>query len=310
MTVTSQSITRFIWDYSSGREKLRALYEKGKTAQWNAITDIDWTAPIEFGGPLPGAVRNSTDLMRLRPDCPVPDGLWHQFRWEYHAWLTSQFLHGEQGALLATARLVEAAPDLDSKFYAASQVGDEARHVEAYAMYMGRLGHAYPVNSALKEMLATIVSESRWDVISLGMQIIVEGLALASFRLGNTGAFDPVIRQITELVARDEARHVAYGVLSLQGLYDDLTSAELADREEFIKEAALLMSRRLLLGEVWERMGLDVEAGVAFARHEPLMVQSRRLMFDRIVGNLTKLGLFTPSVRAHFEDLSLLRARP
>lgn len=307
MTITSEAMTRFVWNYGSDSAKLRALYEKGKAAQWNAVTDVDWTQPIAFGGLLPETATISTGLMRGRLGCPVPDELWHDFRWEYHAWLTSQFLHGEQGALLATARLVEAAPDADAKLYAASQVTDEARHVEAYAMYMQRLGHGYPINPALKQMLTDVVSEGRWDVIYLGMQVIVEGLALAAFRLGHAGAFDPVIRQITALVARDEARHVAYGVLSLQGVVDELTSGERADREEFIKEAALLMSRRLLLEEVWERMDLDVAAGVAYALREPLMVESRRLMFERIVSNLKLLGLFTPSVRDHFAQLSLVR---
>jgi ribonucleotide reductase beta subunit family protein with ferritin-like domain len=220
--------------------------------------------------------------------------------------MTSQFLHGEQGALLATARLVETVPDIDDKFYAASQVVDEARHVEAFSMYMERLGHPYPINPALRSMLSTVVSDNRWDVIYLGMQVIVEGLALAVFRLGHATAFDPVIRQITDLVARDEARHVAFGVVALQGLYDDLTSRERAEREEFIKEASLLMSRRFHLEEVWERVGVERTKGVEFALTDPTMRDFRRLMFAKIVSTLARLGLLTDGVRRHLEDLSLM----
>jgi len=307
-TVTSEIDTRFAWDYMSRSPKIRALYEKGKAAQWNAVTDIEWSDDIEFGAPLPDVTNNSSVLMRGRPGCPIPDELWHEFHWECHAWLTSQFMHGEQGALLATARLVETVPDLDAKLYAAAQVADEARHVEAYAIYVRRLGHRYPVNPSLKQMLSSITSENRWDIIYLGMQVIIEGLALAAFRLGTTGAVNAVIRQINELVARDEARHVAFGMLALNGLYDQLTSRERAEREDFVMEAALLTSRRLLLGEIWERLGLDGRRGVEYAQREPMMIDTRQLMFARVARNLQHLGVLTPRVRAHLRELSLLPA--
>jgi hypothetical protein len=220
--------------------------------------------------------------------------------------MSSQFLHGEQGALLATARLVETVPDLDNKLYAASQVADEARHVEAFAMYMDRLGHGYPINPALMSMLSSIVGDSRWDIIYLGMQVIVEGLALAAFRFGQATAFDPIIRQITDLVARDEARHVAFGVLALQDLYVELSPRELAERQEFIKESSLLMARRFRLEEVWERLDIDVAAGVQYALTDPEMREFRRLMFMKINSTLAKLGLFTEDVRAHLRELALL----
>jgi hypothetical protein len=304
--VDSLVVTRFTWDYESRAPRLRALYEKGKNAQWNAVTDIDWSPQLHFGSPLAELEKRPGTQTRRPDDCPVPDELWNTYRWEYHAWMTSQFLHGEQGALLATARLVETVPDLDDKLYAASQAADEARHVEAFSMYMNRLGHLYPVNPALRSLLSNVVTESRWDIVYLGMQIIVEGLALAVFRLGQAAAFDPIIRQITDLVARDEARHVAFGVIALQGLYDDLMSAERAEREEFIKEAALLMSRRFQVEEVWERLGVDRTAGVTYALTNPVMRDFRRLLFAKIVSILAKLGMLTPGIRRHLEELSLM----
>jgi hypothetical protein len=306
-TVDATVTARFTSDYSVKNAKLRALYEKGKQSQWNATTDIDWTPELHFGAPLIDTPATRGSVVRRPPHCPVPAELWNQYRWEYHAWMSSQFLHGEQGALVATARLVETVPEIDDKFYAASQVADEARHVEAFSLYLARLGHGYPVNPALKAMLSSIVSDSRWDIIYLGMQVIVEGLALAVFRLGQATGFDPIIRQITDLVARDEARHVAFGVLALQGLHDQLSSHERAEREEFINESALLMARRFRLEEVWERLGIDVAAGVAFAETDVDMRDFRRLMFAKIVSTLARLGLLTEKIRAHLRELALLR---
>jgi hypothetical protein len=299
--------TRFVWDYARSDERLRALYERGKAAQWNATTDIDWTAGV--GTFRPDALRGP-GLPLERDASVVPPERWAAFQWEFHSWMTSQFLHGEQGALLAAGRLVTMAPDLDTKFYAAAQAADEARHVEAYARYVNLLGNAYPVNSSLKRMLDTVTAESRWDIVFLGMQIIVEGLALAAFRLEHTRSFDPVIAQLTRLVAKDEARHVAFGLLALREVYGELTSREKAEREEFVKEAALLMSRRFRLAEIWQRMDVDVQAGTNYALRDQKMIDFRRLMFTKIATSLARVELLTPGVRAHLEQLQLLRTLP
>jgi hypothetical protein len=307
-SIESLVTARFTWDYDNRVPKLAKLYERGKAAQWNAVTDIDWSPDISFGAPLAERGGVGAVPFGLTPECPVAPDRWEALRWEFHAWMTSQFLHGEQGALLATGRLVETVPDLDSKLYAASQVADEARHVEAYSMYLSRLGYSYPISPALRTLLEQVVSESRWDIIYLGMQIIVEGLALAVFQVKQASSFDPVISQITKLVARDEARHVAFGVLSLQEMYRELTSRERAEREEFVKEAALLMSRRFCFEEVWERMEVDASAGVRYALDDPSMVDFRRVMFQKIVSCLRKLGLLSSEVREHLQQLSLMRS--
>lgn len=299
--------TRFVWDYAQSDGRLRALYERGKTAQWNATTDIDWTAGVGTPG---DAGTLGPNLPLDRDASPVPPERWAAFQWEFHSWMTSQFLHGEQGALLAAGRLVAMASDLDTKFYAAAQAADEARHVEAYAHYVGLLGNTYPVNPALKRMLDTVTAESRWDIVFLGMQIIVEGLALAAFRFEHTRRFDPVIAQLTRLVAKDEARHVAFGLLALREVYGELTSREKTEREEFVKEAALLMSRRFRLAEVWQRLDVDVHEGTNYALRDQKMIDFRRLMFTKIAASLAKVGLLTPGVRAHLEQLHLLRIVP
>jgi hypothetical protein len=298
---------RFVWDYAQSDGRLRTLYERGKAAQWNAATDIDWAAGVGTPGHV-GPL--GLDLPLERDASLVPPERWAAFQWEFHSWMISQFLHGEQGALLAAGRLVTMVPDMDTKFYAAAQAADEARHVEAYARYVGLLGNIYPVNPALKRMLDTVTTESRWDVVILGMQIIVEGLALAAFRFEYTRSFDPVIAQLTRLVAKDEARHVAFGLLALREVCGELTSREKAEREEFVKEAALLMSRRFRLAEIWQRLEVDVQAGVNYALRDQKMIDFRRLMFTKIAISLAKVGLLTPGVRTHLEQLHLLRTVP
>jgi hypothetical protein len=298
---------RFVWDYAQSDGRLRALYERGKAAQWNATTDIDWTAGVGTPGHV-GLL--GPDLPLERDASPVPPERWAAFQWEFHSWMTSQFLHGEQGALLSAGRLVAMAPDMDTKFYAAAQAADEARHVEAYTRYVELLGNCYPVNPALKRMLDTVTAESQWDIIFLGMQIIVEGLALAAFRFEHTRSFDPVIAQLTQLVAKDEARHVAFGLLALREVYGELTAREKTEREEFVKEAALLMSRRFRLAEIWQRLDVDVQEGANYALRDRKMIDFRRLMFTKVATSLAKVGLLTPGVRAHLEQLHLLRTVP
>ncbi len=305
--IDADVVTDMTWRYVQERPALQRLYEKGKVSQWNATTDIDWSPEVEFGSELPDRQQVMGIEMPESPIHRLGDEAVNRFRWEFQSWMVSQFMHGEQGALVATARLVETVPDLDSKFYAANQVGDEARHVEAYAKYLNeKLQHSYEISKPLESLLIDIMGEKRWDITYLGMQIMVEGLALAAFGFANVLFHDPIIKQITDYVMKDEARHVAFGVLSLQGMFDDMTSAELKEREEFVMEAAQLMRDRFLLEEVWERIGLDPQEGKDFANENPLMMAFRQTLFSKIVPNLNKLGLLTKRVSAHFDDLGIL----
>jgi hypothetical protein len=219
----------------------------------------------------------------------------------------SNFLHGEQGALLATAQIVELAPTADAKLYAAAQVFDEARHVEAYDRYLReKIEIVYPVNPHLRELLDILLSDPRWDFKFLGMQIMVEGLALGAFGMIHQMTAEPLIKQITQYIMQDEARHVAFGILSLKDTYVDMSERELRDREDFVIMSSKLMHDRLLGEEVWERMGLPVaECREATIRSEPMQV-FRRLCFSKIVPNVKRLGLLTPYVRKAFEELGIL----
>jgi hypothetical protein len=184
---------------------------------------------------------------------------------------------------------------------------DEARHVEVFSRYLrDNVPDPYPISEPLRLLLADILADSRWDVTALGMQIMVEALAMAAFRLAGNTFHDGLIREITRLVARDEARHVSFGVLSLEGVCSTLTSAELADREELTLEAASLMRRRFLLGDVWERLEVDRDEGARYAAHDPLMIGYRKAVFSKVISALGRIGLLTPRVRDGLAALDLL----
>jgi hypothetical protein len=233
-----------------------------------------------------------------------------QLRLNMNAFMLSQFLHGEQGALVATAKIVQTVPWEEAKFYAANQVADEARHVEVYHRYLTeKLGMSYEVDPHLSQLLESIVSDSRWDVTYLGMQILVEGLALAAFgmlRLVLQG--EPLIQDITSRIMADEARHVAFGVVSLDKLYrGGLSAQEMREREDFVIESTRLLRDRLLMTAVFERLDYDVDVWVDWMKNTDFNKAFRQMMFSKIVPNLKRLGLLTPRVRDAFDKLDLLR---
>ena len=307
-SVGSAFPTIFNWEYKFRHPELARLYEKGKRLQWNASTDIDWSIDVDIERPTIED-HEAMDAI-LKPPEQLDAKTRRRMNYHIDAWMLSQFMHGEQGALLATAQIVNTVPWTEAKFYAANQVADEARHVEVYRRYLTeKMGISFPVNPHLHTLLDQIIAESRWDMIYLGMQIMVEGLALAAFGVMKfTKADEPLIQQITAAVMRDEARHVAFGVLSLQDLYTkELSSAELAEREEFVIEATVLMRDRLLMEEVWPRVGLDPKIWMPWALTTPFMTGFRQILFSKIVPNLKRLGLLTPRVRAKFADLDILQ---
>ena len=219
-------------------------------------------------------------------------------------------MHGEQGALMCTAKIVETVPWIDAKYYASTQVMDEARHVEVFAKYLDdKLSGHYPINAHLKLLLDDIVNDSRWDMTYLGMQIMVEGLALAAFGFIHQLTTEPLLKQLLRYVMSDEARHVAFGVLSLKEYYAELTDAELGERQEFAFEAAVRMRDRFLQQEVWDRMGLDVKAVLPLVMNAPQRQIFQSMLFSKIVPNCKKLGLLDANggwLRTKFTELGVI----
>ncbi|MGH9829492.1 MAG: ferritin-like domain-containing protein, partial [Blastocatellia bacterium] len=206
--------TVFDWQYNDGREKLLNLYEKGKTKQWNANERIDWSIQIDKTNPL-GFPDYYVSIYGSDIWNKMNDAEKAQVRLHFDGWRFSQFMHGEQGALICSAKIVQTVPDIDSKFYAATQVFDEARHVEVFSRYLNeKLEIAYPINPHLKTLLDQAITDSRWDMTYLAMQVIIEGLALAAFSVIRDLATEPLGRALNAYVMEDEARHVAFGRLA------------------------------------------------------------------------------------------------
>lgn len=302
----------FDWQYALENDGMMALYEKGKTATWNA-NDLDWSTEVDIEKMMAERANSGMDSMLnrvLNPPRELSPEENQLLNLNMNAFLLSQFLHGEQGALVATAKLVLQVPDEESKFYAANQVADEARHVEVYHRYLTeKLGMSYEIHPSLNTLLTEIIEDSRWDVTFLGMQIMVEGLALAAFGMMRLMMQDePLIQDLTSRVMADESRHVAFGVLSLEQLYTkEMTSSELREREDFIIESTHLMHDRLLMHQVFERLDWDLDVWVPWMAETPFMKGFRQMLFSKIVPNLKRLGLLTPRVRTEFEKLELLR---
>ena len=299
--------TIYTWSYDVERADLRQLYEKSKDMQWNARTHLDWSTDVD-----PEAENMPDQMMPL-----YGTHLWDKLdkkrevpklRQLGQSWMLSNFLHGEQGALLATAQIVGAVPNADAKLYASTQVMDEARHVEAYDRYLReKVEVTFPISPHLKSLLDRILQETRWDMKYLGMQIMVEGLALAAFGFISQTSQEPLIREIVKMIMQDEARHVAFGVLSLKGVYEDMSPADLREREDFIVDASRLMYDRFMMEEVWDHMGMPVDECIAVARNSPAMQMFRSLLFSKIVPNTKRLGLLTPTVRKGFEELGVIQ---
>src|SRR5438477_4428513 len=239
------------------------------------------------------------------------DKEWIEFGVQSQNWTLSQFMHGEQGALLCTAKIVESVPWVDAKYYASTQVMDEARHVEVFAKYLDtKLSGHYPINAHLRLLLDDIIRDSRWDMTYLGMQTMVEGLALAAFGFIHQLTTEPLLKQLLRYVMSDEARHVAFGVLSLQEYYQGLSNAELRERQEFAFEAAVRMRDRSLQQEVWDRMGVDVKESIHLVMQAPDRMLFQQMLFSKIVPNCKKLGLLDAGdgwLRQKFGELGVIQ---
>jgi hypothetical protein len=306
--VPAAGAARFTWEYDDGRDHLLALYQKGKDRQWDAQKRIDWDAEVDQTN-----VAGVPDEFNPLFGSEIWDRMTEPERQEFGrhegAWLFSQFLHGEQGALTVAARIVESVPDLDAKFYAATQVMDEARHVELYNRFIReKLGMFYPVNQDLARLLASALADGRWDMPYLGMQVLIEGLALAAFGVYRDLSTNSLVKQLLTYVMQDEARHVAFGRIALRDYYAGLTQAERAEREEFVVEGCYLMRDRFRSQEVFECLGLPVAQCLAYVDHSPMYTLYQSLLFSRIVPCVRDIGLWGPKVQRAYADMGVLDA--
>ncbi len=308
----------FTWDYERSRTALVKLYEKAKTSQWNATTDLPWDTEVDWDRLAEESAAQNQRFMVLRQAEGSPlahwgDAEWKAFSIEMQTAVLSQFLHGEQGALVCTGLITATVPWIDAKYYAATQVMDEARHVEVFARYIeSKTNGAYPISPQLGALLDSIIADGRWDITYLGMQIMVEGLALAAFGFMHMLTTEPLLKQLLRYVMSDEARHVAFGVLSLREFYEGLDAREIRERQEFAFEAAVQLRNRFMVQDVWERLGADPRKVVAFlnANQDPGQQVFQTMLFSKIVPNAKKLGLLDAGdgwLRTKFTELGIIQ---
>ncbi len=219
------------FDYAIDIEKLRNLYAKAKENQWNAERDIDWDTEIDPSKPIVDEASFGFDRI------PFLQRLSQTQREDFTAHVAahrlSQFLHGEQGALMVAAELVHAVPDYEGKLYAATQTMDEARHVEVFEAYVRKLAKVYPISPALKELIDATLQADHWVKVAIGMNMVVEGLALGSFHNMRRATSCSLLRSIIENVLRDESRHVAFGNVYVGETLRDMHEDEREDVADF-----------------------------------------------------------------------------
>ncbi|MFT5482317.1 MAG: hypothetical protein ACI9GW_000966 [Halieaceae bacterium] len=293
----------FNWNYTLQDDRIRKLYELGKQLNWDPSIDINWDQEWDDA-------EGMADLMNLsgyEPFEALDDEQKADFWRHSNAWSLSQFLHGEQGALLVASQLTCCAPTYNAKLYAASQTFDEARHVDVFNQYIQkRIGLMYPINTSLKSILDKILTDPRWDLKFIGMQIVIEGLALSAFQTARETSPDPVLRDIVHLVIRDEARHVTFGVNYLEDFLKSLTEEERNERALFAYEACVISRERLIATDVYRHFGWDVEETRKRVLEGHVMKMFRNLLFTRVIPNLKRIGLMTDAIRPKFEELGIL----
>ena len=304
--ITDNAQRIFLWDYERSREQLVTLYNKAMSSQWSSVRDLDWSTEVDPEALVASSPQQNLMVAIARGAAELPGSplaKWSEKEFvqlgiESLKATLSQFMHGEQGAMMVAAKIVETVPWIDAKYYAATQTMDEARHTEVFAKYLHtKLGEAYPMSPFLEEQIDALISDSRWDIAYLGMQIVIESLALAAFGNMLRSTDEPLLKKLLRYVMSDEARHVAFGVLSLSEYYKSLSEAELVEREEFLLDGTLSSRARSMTPEIWQRMGTTVEEVLPFmlesaqkSKLDPF-TSFQHGFFAKLVPNVRKLGL-------------------
>jgi hypothetical protein len=323
--ITDNAQRVFLWDYDRSRDQLVTLYNKAMASQWNSVTDLDWATPVD-----PEELVNTSPQQNLtvelaraaakEPGSPLAtwgEKEFVQLGIESLKASLSQFMHGEQGAMMVAAKITETVPWIDAKYYAATQTMDEARHTEVFAKYLHtKLGEPYPMSPFLEEQIDALISDSRWDIAYLGMQIVIESLALAAFGSMLRATEEPLLKKLLRYIMSDEARHVAFGIISLAEYYRELTEVELKDRQEFLLDATLRSRSRSTTPEIWERMGTSVDAVLpslmeaASKADKDQFAVFQNSFFAKLVPNVRKLGLLDANdgyLRQQWGEAGLMR---
>ena len=309
--VSARLDTLWDFDYEPTHAELESLYETAKKNQWNGSIDLDWSRPIGKEGPVLNthlAFMGTEFFPRLSPEEQK------EVEIRVSAWRLSQFLHGEQGALLVASQLVNPVPELDCKLYASTQVVDEGRHVEVFEKYVKKLHKIYPVDPLLKGLIDEILTSEHWELKLLGMQMLIEGLAIAAFNVMHKQTGDPTLAQLLDYVLQDEGRHVNFGYFALKRSIPDMEAAKREYLEDFTyKVCDLLYARDERTGfrsirDVWNEMGWD---GEKIWRETVKTSQTTKafnsfLFQDNLMPRLVRLGLISERIAPRYREIGLL----
>jgi hypothetical protein len=304
----------FDWTYPADQPEMAELYRRAKLGQWDSDS-MPWHIDVDpYNDEIPLLPESFLDSGSLAAELGTKFTAKElaEIRYSITCWLLSQFLHGEQGALFAACQVTEAVQFFDGKMYGATQVMDEGRHIEVFNRYLDqKLGRLYQINDNLFVIIDSLMTDSRWDMKFLGMQIMVEGLALGAFGVIYKVTREPLLRAILEMVIQDEARHVHYGVLALREHFSkNLSERERQEREDWAFEVALLMRNRFMVYEVYEEWFegmMSRERWRRFITQAPGMRMFRQVMFSRLVPNLRAIGLLTERIMPYYEKVGLLQ---
>jgi hypothetical protein len=307
--------TVFEHAYPTEAPDLRRLYENAKRDQWNVSRDVDWAQPFDIEqGVL-------ADEMIDIYGTPFWDRLSPAQRSElnrkFALWRLGVLLYGEHGAMLLCSQLVEAVSGTDAKFFQATQVVDEARHNEVLNRYIAtRFGdQLYPMPPFEKELFDTLLSDKRWTVKTVGLQLVAETFAVALFRMLAETSKDPLLRQVCKLILQDESRHMGFGMLSLPDVVQEMTDAERNEMEEVTHWALVKTLTGQFPAQVYHELGFteaeikeihghrrERAAGAEGAHFRKLF---RKDLHGTLLANLQKVGLLTDRMRPRLESVGI-----
>lgn len=312
--MVSSHPVNFDWTYRMDFPEMQELYRRAVGNQWDGDEHIDWSIDVDPMNPNTPVISNKfMPYDRLREHgIKLNEKQQAEINYNMSAWMLSQIMHGEQGALYASCQVTEAVKWFDGKLYGGTQVVDEGRHLEVFLRYLDtKLGKLYDINDNLFVILDGLITDSRWDVKFLGMQIMVEGLALGTFNTMHNLSKEPLLRTILKYVIQDEARHVHYGVLALKRAFDEeLTESEKKERQDWAFEIAVLMKNRFLAHEIYEEW---FEGMMTRREWNSLISESeamntfRSSMFKRLVPNLEYIGLLPDRMLKYYEAAGLTK---
>jgi hypothetical protein len=309
------------FQYLMSGDKVEDLYKRAKQNQWDSDELLPWDTQVDPSKPL---INDGSDIYHRLPFFKkLSKSQQETFTAHSTAQLLSQFLHGEQGALMTAACVTHSVPDATAKLYAATQTMDEARHVEVYAKYCDKIAIVYPMSLWLKSLIDATLKSDRYEKVMIGMNMIVEGLALGAFNNMYRTTQCELLKKLTFNVMRDESRHVSFGHAYLGPVIAKLPEEEVEDLADFAFNAVNILAHAGTGGTLASRVEPGFMQVLANSEIDPDdffkgMAEAEELgitqilppgqihsMKDLMLPALARVGLLTPLARKKYEDAGI-----